>query len=272
MGQRQIGFSESTNQNSKYLSLRVGQLAETSGQQLPGFLPVQTKNKAGEVFNFFAKTYDNLYGFVKKVYYYDNPLNDGTVLNGIKITVDCGQQTFVIDIGTKDRPYRRAISILAGVDFTQPVYFRAFLDKEKKKVLLLAQDFDDEDKPKYLRPKYDEKWLSQLIAQKVKEKLPLTEDEKRNVAYKNGKPDPDYPYIRQMSNGKWSFEKWEEFIHDVLKNEVIPACEAAQSRQQARHSDDQFVLDAEDNDRTADERDDFAFADAPADDDDDIPF
>jgi hypothetical protein len=141
-------------------------------------------------------------------------------------------ELYVLGIGSLDRPFESTMNSLCNVDFSKPVRFVGFMgtnkDKSKKqKVLLLTQSGEEKD---WVHGKYEMKFLSQLIVKKLKEKIELTEDEKRNIAYlPDGKIDGEYPYVKEKLDGKWSFEAWREFLMGEMYSTVIPAVEIAKS-------------------------------------------
>jgi hypothetical protein len=228
----ELGATEARASNVTFLDIRIGKIAQTSKEQLPGFVPAKTVNASGTENHFFAKPYDNITGFVDEVRWHEHTLKDGTVLTGWNITINTGSELYVLGIGSLDRPFESTMNSLCNVDFSKPVRFVGFMgtnkDKSKKqKVLLLTQSGEEKD---WVHGKYEMKFLSQLIVKKLKEKIELTEDEKRNIAYlPDGKIDGEYPYVKEKLDGKWSFEAWREFLMGEMYSTVIPAVEIAKS-------------------------------------------
>jgi hypothetical protein len=226
----ELGAKESSGSNRIYVGLRIGKIAQTLKEPREGFHPAKTVNKAGKETHFFAKAYDELVGYVTGLRWKTSELTDGTVLTGWDVTIDTGDQEFVLHVSSNDRPYQRFMSCLLNVDFSRPVKFVGFMghnNGKSQKVLLLTQSDKEKD---WVQPKYQERWLSQDIVKKLKEKLPLTEQDQRNVAYlSDGKIDGNYPYIKQLSDGKWSADNWNEFLFEKMNEEVLPAIEEANS-------------------------------------------
>lgn len=228
------GVEESQASNRIFVNLRIGKIAQTSNTEREGFVPAQTKNQAGEVKHFFAKTYDHITGYVTDVRWHTHTLQNGTVLNGWNITIDSGDAgVFVLGVSSKDRPYQRVMSTLVAVDFERPVRFIGFMGQNKKtqqpqKVLLLTQEMGADKKPIWLQPVSEEKWLSRSIINKLKGGVELTDAEERNVSRdKDGKFNKDYPYIVENVDGSWSFDQWNNFLHEQIYEFVIPNVQAA---------------------------------------------
>lgn len=234
----QLGATETQKSNVTYVNLRVGKISENNKEQKPGYIPLKTTNKDGTVNHFFGKEYDAIAGYITEINWRTRTLENGTRINGWDIKIDTTEKVFVLNVGDKDRPFHRLMSVLCSVNFNEPVKFVGFLggDKKQDKVLLLYQDWYEEGK-KPLQPKYPEKWLSAVVKQKLNEKIELTEKERERVMYKpDGKPDASYPYIREKTNGGWSFEAWEEFLHEKMQD-VLKAVENANYvRQQSAES------------------------------------
>lgn len=239
----EIGKTEATTNNHVYVTLRLGKITESSKEPRDGFFPAVTHNNAGEAYHFFARTFDNLTGYVKNLRWYQNELENGTVLKGWKVTIDVGEdKDYILDIGDKQRPFSDFMSRVANVDFTRPVRFIGFTGKDGKKVLLLTQDRDTEtNNPIWVKHKFEAKYLSRFIIDKLKGKQPLTEDEERNIARDDkGKILPQmkydelegtfsegYPYIFQnASDEKWNFTVWTAFLIDFTKTVTIPRLES----------------------------------------------
>jgi hypothetical protein len=225
-----LGAAEARTSNVKYVNIRIGKIAQTANEQLPEYVPAKTVNASGVENHFFARPFDNITGYVDDIRWREHTLTNGTVLTGWNISINTGTETFVLEVGSLDRPFESTMNSLCSVDFTKPVRFVGFMgtnkDKSKKqKVLLLTQSGEEKD---WVHGKYEMKFLSQLIIKKLKEKVPLTDDEKRNVAYlPDGKVDGEYPYIKEKLDGKWSFEAWREFLMGEMYTHVIPAVEIA---------------------------------------------
>ncbi len=229
----QLGAEESTGLNRTYVNLRIGKIAQTSNTQLAGFVPAQTKNKAGQITSFYARPYDKITGYVTDIRWHTHTLADGTVLTGWNITIDTTKEVFVLGLGSKDRPFERVMNTLINVDFDKPVMFVGFMGKGKnggagQKVLLLSQEIGADGKPVWLQPAMGEKWLSRMIIDKLKQKVPLTEHEERNVSrMADGSFNKDYPYIVQNVDESWSLDTYRNFLHEQMKDIVIPNVQAA---------------------------------------------
>lgn len=267
----QPGARESQFANRVFVNIRIGKIAQTDNRQLPGFVPAQTRSLDGTINNFFARPYDDLVGFVTDIRFRKHTIPNGTVLSGWAITIDTTNEIFVLEIGTNDRPYQRLMNCLLNVDFDKLVMFRAFMGKDHKerpvKVLLLSQELGDEDKPIWVRPAMEEKWLTRIVIDKLKAGLDLTpEEEKRVVRNADGSFRKEYPYVVENSQGKWSMETYTEYLFEQMNEHVLPNCKAAAERRGI------IQAAAVQADLAVEEGSDPASYSGPPPSDDDIPF
>lgn len=229
----EAGVKEARASNHRYVNLRIGKIAQTSNEQLEGFYPATTTNKSGTKNHFFAKPYEEIVGYIDEIKWKSHTLPDDTVLTGWDIFINTGSEVFVLHVSSNDRPFDQTMNVLCNVDFSELVKFVGFMgtnkDKSKKqKVLLLSQSDNEKE---WVKGKYEAKFLSQLLVKKIKEKIPLTEEDERNIARNpDGTADNTYPYIKEKMDGKWSFEAWREFLMEKMHTDVLPAVEIAKDR------------------------------------------
>lgn len=227
-----IGAEEASASNRTFVNLRIGKIAQTSKDPLPGFEPAKTVNKSGVENHFFAKSYDHITGYVSDIRWHTHTLNDGTVLSGWNITIETNDKAYVLGVSSKDRPFQRVMNVLINVDFSLPVMFVGFMGKNQsnnqpQKVLLLSQEMSSDGKPMWLSPAVEERWLSRSLINKLKENIPLTEAEERNVSrMQDGSFNKDYPYIVENVDGTWSFDTYNNFLHEQMREHVIPNVKA----------------------------------------------
>jgi hypothetical protein len=232
----ELGAAEARASNAKFVNLRIGKIAQTSKEPQVGYSPAKTVNKSGTENHFYAKPYDFIAGYVDEIRWHTYTLPDGTDLTGWNIAINTGKDLFILSVSSNDRPFDGLMNSLCNVDFTQPVKFQGFIGEQKdangkgtgkkQKVLLMYQT--DGGPKDFVKGKYDMKWLSQLLVKKLKEKIELTENEKKNIAYlPDGKIDGEYPYIKEKLDGKWNFDNWREFLMGEMYTHVIPAVEIA---------------------------------------------
>lgn len=226
----EVGVGESRPSNRIYCDIRCGDIAETSAKLIEGYEAVTTKNASGTEYHFFAKKHPHLTGHVVDIQWKSFTLKNGTVLNGWNIFIDVGKpKIYVLSVGTKDGPYARLMATLPGVNFLKPVRFVGFMGENKtthqpQKVLLLSQQKNEKGEPIWLQPKIESKWLSRTIIDKLKQRIPLTDEEEKNVSRNaDGSFNKDFPYISQKPDNKWSFDLWESFLFEQMKEFVIPS-------------------------------------------------
>lgn len=229
----ELGARESQSSGKIFVNIRAGKIAQTSKTEVEGFQLCQTKNAADTVYTFYAKPYDNITGYVNDIRWHTHKLPDGTVLAGWNIEIETGEETFVLGIGNNERPFARLMNCLLNVDFELPVMFVGFMGENKKtkrpqKMLLLSQELGENGKPAWIQPLIEEKWLSRMVIDKLKQGIELSPDEEKNVhRTPDGKFSKSYPYITQKVDLKWSFDTWEEFLIEQMNDTVIPKVQAA---------------------------------------------
>lgn len=267
-----LGAEEAAPSNRIYVNLRIGQIAQTSNKPLPGFYPAHTTNKDGTVNNFFAKRYNKITGHIDHLQFRTRTLPDGTSLSGWNVYINDGKNVFVLEVGANSRPYQRFMNCMLNVDFSRTVMFVGFNGKDKndrpQKVLLLSQSIDPETKkPVWIKPVFEERWLTRAVAIKLRDGIELTEDERRRVEFdETGNPKRDYPYIREKNDGKWSMDVWTEFLFDQMESHVLPLCKAAADERGTQMNDADADLPTDGDDIPE-------YSGGPAaQDDDDIPF
>lgn len=234
------GAEESRDLRRIFVNLRAGRIGQTSDKPIEGYKETRNFSQSGTEYVFYAKTVDHLTGFVDDIQWHSHVLKDGTKLTGWNITVDAGEKgVYVLGIGSNERAFQQAMNLLGNVDFTRTVRFIGFWGKDRnnkpQKVFLITQGLDPETrKPVWVKPVYDQKWLSRLIVNKIKGGVELTEQEERNVSrMKDGSFNREYPYIIQNVDDSWSFDMWNNFLHEQMQGVVIPAVKAAARQRQA---------------------------------------
>ncbi len=92
----ELGAAEGRTSNAKFVNLRIGKIAQTSKDPQVGYSPAKTVNKSGTENHFYAKTYDNITGYVDDIRWHTHKLADGTELTGWNITINTGKDEFVL--------------------------------------------------------------------------------------------------------------------------------------------------------------------------------
>lgn len=227
---QKLGVGEASARR-QYVSMRIGSLCLTSKEPMEGYEPAKTVNKSGTEYHFFAKRLPFLTGYIEDINLNQTEF-DGKTLTSWNLVLDVGRdEEWVISIKEGERPFTRLMSTLCNIDFRQPVKFVGFTGRDKNKVLLLYQDDVDEvtGKEKPVQAKYPERWMSTELADKIKSGVELSERDEWNVARdEKGNIDSTYPYITQSAvTGKWSFDRWNDFLFQKMQEDVIPACQRA---------------------------------------------
>lgn len=229
------GVGESQVNNRIFVNLRAGKIGQTSNEPREGYVEHKSYNKSGKEYTFYAKTLDHLTGYVNDIKWHVHTLTDGTKLSGWNITVDTGESgVYVLGIGTMERAFQHVMNCFVNVDFSKAVRFIGFWGRNQftnqpQKVFLLTQGLDPQtNKPVWVKPGTEQKWLSRLIIKKLKEGIDLSEQEERNVSrMHDGKFNKDFPYIVENMDGSWSFDVWNNFLMEQMNEVVIPNMQIA---------------------------------------------
>lgn len=269
-----------------YLNLHSGQLSRTFSEkyvkankleeQVKDWRKYTTKNKAEEVFTYYALDFPRVTGYVTRIKYFSKPLGD-TTKTGYHIFIDCGNDgIFCIEISPNDRmAYRSFMSIAMNVDFTQLCQFGAFTNDKDRLVFVIWQETENGEVVS-VKPKYREIWMNADVASQVKKAdfKPTETEEKQLKRKEDGTIDLSYPYVRERKNPttqklEWNFDKWQEFLNENF-DDVLKRSEEAHAEREGNKADTSFDTDSFE----AEGLPEFTGGEepAPAIDDDDIPF
>jgi hypothetical protein len=236
-----FGEEEFDGGNRMYLDIRAGWIAQTkkvgldeNGEPVQreverakteGYELEETENKSGKKSYFLAKRKKAIGGYVTDLRFYENKLPSDVILTGVKLTIETPDQTYILQIGSQDRPYSQVLNALLSVDFNHTVRFKGYKKEGKKNLLIYVGNNDGKD---YILGKHKMAFLYWNLRQKIKEGLALDEKDKENIVFlPSGEMDKDYPYIFQKQDKKWNFDLWEEFIREQIEAHVKPAIASA---------------------------------------------
>lgn len=234
----ELGVKEATASNRIYLKLRTGKIGQDSKEPKPGFKPAYTVNKSGVRTDFYVKEYDEIRGYITDLQWHEYNLDGGGKIEGWNVTIHTGKQEFVLQVGSKDRPFDRFMSCLLNANFDDPFRFRAWMG-DRGKFLVLDQGEGN------LQPAVPTKFLSQELLRRIKAKETLTDDDKRNVAYDEkgkmigamkydsltGEFEEGFPYITQnASDQSWNFAVYTAYLKQRVLDDVVPKVKAASER------------------------------------------
>jgi hypothetical protein len=193
------GLQEATATGTTYLHVKHHSIVEESKTPIVGFEPVEVENpRTKEKFTKYIKRYRGVEALVCKIEWYERE-HEGTPFMGYKLHLDAAGSPCVLDLPLKSRVTSRFMKLAENIDFTQPVEFSAWYDKQ-----------------------------SDSTAFNVKQG-------ERSVPQKYTKEDPgDCPApVQSKVTKKWNFDAQTEYLMGVMDEIVIPAVEAAQNEMPA---------------------------------------
>lgn len=219
-----------------FVNFHSGGIARTSKTPVTGWTQYEKKSQDGTVRNYWKLETPSLTGFVTGAKTWSKELDNGTVLSGLHIFIDCGDAgMFCLDINRKSDSdvLRRFISCGLNVDWEKMVQINGFLGEKERKVLFMRQMDEFEQEAVVIKPKYRERWVSDEVIKKIQKKEQLTEEElERLELNEDGTVNLKYPYIKQKfvpadQKLKWQFEAWDEFLDEQLNEYLLPAIKLA---------------------------------------------
>lgn len=218
---------KTNNPNRKFLSILDGMLVErfTSKDQEPpeGFRTYlkETKevDKGGNKIKakHVIKEYNEVSGFITDIKWYANPIKKNGVETGQKafgwkISFSDGE---VLDLVAKQNPANRFAKMAPNIDFNKSVELRAFSDDRGRANLYISQDG-------------------------------------QNVPQKYTKDNPNgLPQFKKMSDDTWNSADHDEFLHQVMLNEVVPAVQAANAARGTSTTHEVVAAETEDVNQAA---------------------
>lgn len=186
------GFQQRSQSHGKFFVIKHNTICEESSKEREGFEPVEVMNpQTKEVTIKFIKRYDALEAMVTAIEWRDTKDTYEQRYMSWKIHLDAGEEKGTLELPFESRPSSRFMKLAENLDFTKPVEFRAWRDKEGKTAFIVKQDGN-------------------------------------SVPQKYTKQDPgECPPPKQSFGGKWNFDEQMLFLHERMVQVVIPRIEAA---------------------------------------------
>lgn len=225
-----------------YVNLRAGEIAQTQSGPADGFVAKTNRNASGTEYHFFAKPYHHITGIVTDIRWHSYEFQTGGSSTGWNVTIETPDEVFVLFVASGDPLlYGDFMNRMLSVDFTKLVYFRCYTNKAGYKNLIISQEMDDEGKPIWVEPLYQTRWMSLTLKEKIRSGVELDDKDKQNVKFDDqGKPDNSYPYILQKQDGKWSWDRWHDFLITLMKDEVLPHVKSAADARGNGHTAEEY--------------------------------
>lgn len=186
------GLVEQTENNTVYLLVKHHSLVQESKTERPGFKPVEVSNpKTKETIVKFIKYYRCVEGYICKIEFYDTEEQYDTRFMGWKIHMDADGVPVVLDLPLNSRASNRFMKVAENLDFSEPVEFRAWHDRESDGVAFYIGQG------------------GQAVPQKY------TKDNPGNCP----------PPVQSRVTKEWNFDVQKEFLCQRMLDAVIPEVE-----------------------------------------------
>lgn len=193
-----LGLETKREQNVVYLQIKDQCICEYSKVERQGYEPIEVRNpQTKEDLTRFIKRYDGINAYVDEIEFRNEEHKDVQYVSW-KLHLDCGDYKAVLEIDFNSAPSTRFQKMAEGVDWNKPVYFRAFVDPNRKNATAFMMSQDDKN-----------------IPQRYTKETP------------NGLPEP----VKGLTG--WNYSAQQEFLYSRMVNIVIPACAAAATARQA---------------------------------------
>lgn len=187
------GLVERTTGDGIFLTVKHNSIVRESKTEQPGFEKIVVTNpRSGANVTKYIKRYSELEALVKKMEWYDTEQKYETRYMGWKLHLDADGRACTLDLPFESIPSRRFMKLAENLDFTQPVEFSAWKDRESD-----ATAFSVKQNSVVIRQKY-------------------TREEPH-----------DLPPPIQNFKGKWNFDNQMQFLKQRMIETVIPRVQEA---------------------------------------------
>jgi len=188
-----MGLEEYGQGNGTYLKIKHDCICEESKVEKDGYKKVEGTLQDGTPWKKWIRPYKAVSGYIDKIERYDRE-HEGRKFRGWNITINDGEEHFVLDIPFSSRVNGRWMKLAESIDYTKPVRFSAWHDRKSNSTALNVQQDGVTVPQKYTRE------------------------------------DPgDMPEPIQRSSGKWDYGAQEDFLVERLLKFVIPNVEVVAS-------------------------------------------
>lgn len=186
------GFQEHTESSGRFFVIKHNCICQESSKEKDGYEPIEVMNpQTRETSIKFIKRYDALEAMITKIEWRDTGEQYEQRYMSWKIYLDADGEKGVLEIPFNSRVGDRFMKLAENLDFSKPVEFRAWRDKEDKTAFVVKQD-------------------GKSVPQKYTRESP-----------------GECPPPVQKFGGKWNFDDQAEFLHGQMMNVVIPRVAAA---------------------------------------------
>jgi len=193
------GLQEQSDTNAVFLTIKHHGIVQESKVAREDFKPVEVTNpRTGETFTKFIKRYKAVEALINKIEWRDTGQQYEQRYMGFKIYLDADGVPCVLDLPFESRQCTRFMKLAENIDYTKPVEFRAWHDKQTDSTAFFVGQGQNGDG----------KTIS--VPQK----------------YTRDNPG-DCPPPVQKFNGKWNFDDQTEFLYERMMSVVIPRVDAA---------------------------------------------
>lgn len=181
-----MALHETTESTGQFLVIKHGGICLESKEPKEGYDQITVHNpKTGQDQPKWIKRFKAVDGKVKRIEWYNRETDFGTFM-GVKIHLRDKGEYYQLDLPFNTRAFDSFSKLVENIDFTQPVEFSAWFDKEGHTAFCVRQDGGTV------------KWK-------------YTKD---NMG--------DCPEPKKSKLGKWNFDEQREWLVDRIVNVVIP--------------------------------------------------
>lgn len=211
------GLVEKKEANTVYLVVKHGTICQESRNPKDGYEPVEVINPETKVTTIkYIKPYDRVEALITNIEWSDREW-DGRPYRSWRISMDAAGTPCVLELPFESRVSTRFMKLAESISYTDPVEFRAWLDRDNKTAFIVKQN-------------------GQNVPQKYTRENP------------GECPEP----VKRVT-GKWSFDDQAEFLHERMMNIVIPRVHAAveMAPRNGHEAPDENNSDSFDDDETS---------------------
>lgn len=195
------GLQPPSNPNTIYLVVKYGTLCQESKIMRDGYDPIELADRdhPGVTYFKYIKPWAGVEAMVTDIKFRDEVFNGIPYVSWrIHMRTD-GPSPIVLDLPLNSNVGDRFMRCAENIDFSRPVEFRAWQERESKKTAFMIGQRDNE-----------------------------TDEKAKNVPQLYTKDNPgDCPPARQRFDKTWDFEAQKEFLYQRMIEVVIPRVHAA---------------------------------------------
>lgn len=174
------------------LVVKRGGICRESNHEMEGFEHVKG-DVDGEPYEKWIQKFGSVDGMVTDIKWYDTEDQYSTRYQGLKITIDDGDENFTLDLPYASKSYDAFTKFAENIDFSKPVEFIAYPDRENKDSTV----FNAKQDGQMIRQKYTKAYVE------------------------SGESDCPQA-VENKRTGKWNFDAQRDWLLDNLLDNIVP--------------------------------------------------